>query len=352
MKINSITYTTNIPQNTSRKNTPPPQREKLALPSAENIRAYHSVSFSGLKRSHPYDNNQFFDTCFYRDIETLKAATDFIKEEFPNGTDILDIACSNGEETISLETMLNDLTDKKYKIHAFDTNNTPLELANQRIYSVYTNGHEDFLLNNKSDEYKNELKNRFMNIMEETDAPDFEINDSGYFEAKQLKDKDFRFKFFKLKDEFKDIININKGDINDLPDLLPNKKTGAIFFRNAMYFPTQNYVFKHLSEYEMPSENINRRKIINNIVDKVYDKLLPGGFFILGNNEKDHHFLADSYTHPDDKFYWEYTNQEICLTSPLKEALLKGGRFKPIFKSDCDSAMGLREVITVWQKVK
>ena len=161
----------------------------------------------------------------------------------------------------------------------------------------------------------------------------------------------FKIKYYKLKDEHKDKIEINKGNINNIDKVLPNKKVGAVLFRNAMYIETGNFSANEFSFNE--DLNINKKEIIEKIVDKVYEKLLPGGLFILGDIEKDHVYIADNHVNDKDKIFVSDYCTFIYKNSPLWEALSKDGRFEPVLYKNVDAPVILgkeQKVPTIWRK--
>ena len=316
-----------------------------------SVKTKQSPSFSSLKLKN--DENNYSDTSFYRDIETLDCAATLLKKTFPKGTDILDFASSNGEEAISLYSLL-DKSSGKYKIYCFDTSDRAVELGKKGIYTVFYPMSYDYLLLpdfsmiNGSD--TREIKSKFYSIMEETKKPGYEINDINYISQIE-KLPDYKIRYYKLKDEYKNNIEINKGNINNIDKVLPNKKVGAVLFRNAMYIETGNLSANEFSFSE--DLDINKKEIIKKIVDKVYDKLLTGGLFILGDIEKDHIYIADNHVDDKDKIFIRNYCTSIYKNSPLWEALSKDGRFEPVLYKNVDSPVILEKgekVPTIWRK--
>lgn len=309
-----------------------------------------NISFSSLKLKN--DENDFSDTSFYRDIQTLMFAAHILKQTFPNGACIMDFASSNGEEAISLYSFLNDTNNNNYKIYCYDKSDKAVELGQKGIYTVFSpQSYDYFLLPGYTlSNTKNEVRRCFNEIMQETEKPDYEINDTDFIN--QLKEtSDFRIKYYKLKDRYRDKIEIQKGDINNIEKLLPEKKAGAILFRNAMYIETGNLAVNEFSFNE--DLNIYKEEIIEKIVDKVYDKLLPGGLFILGDIEKDHIYIADNQVKDEDKIFLRNFGTYVYKKPPLWEALAKDDRFEPVLykKVASPAALGKEEKVpTVWRK--
>ena len=219
--------------------------ENRSLSSNSNISSdvYKSnfLPFKSLKMRGISLNNDFCDTSFYRDADTLRQSVDVIKENFPEGTDIMDFACSNGEETISIYSLLEH--NPQYKIHGYDRCPKAIDLANAGIYSVMTKGICDsFLTGENCNDENYDLKNKFYKIMDVVENPDFKNDESLKLVRLMNSFPEIKLKFFKLKDEHKKELSYNLGDINDIKNLGP-QKVGAIYFRNAFYIPTKNYDF-------------------------------------------------------------------------------------------------------------
>lgn len=327
-------------------------REKSLL-TAHNLQANFMLNFTSLKSSSEREH-MHLGTAFYRDLYTLLNASKLLKDTFPKGTDIMEFAASNGEEAISIHSLINDRNKVKYKIHCYDVSDKAIKLAKSNIHSVFSETPDDFLIENMP---KNvlcrEVSKCFYELMEEIPEPEFEINDINYISFRR-RESDFNVKYFKVKDKYFDNFKFEKGDIRNILEIMPEKKVGAVFFRNAFYHLTNNHIFEPI--YDEPTLNkiwfTNKEAVIEDIVSKVYEKLLPGGIFVIGNDEKEHIYQADKYTPREDYYFDDSTDEYIRMSSPLEKALRKGGRFRPVAASRCYSShMGDFEVHTVWQKV-
>lgn len=318
--------------------------------SSEFYRA-NAVPFCSLKLKASERDNDFCDTYFYRDLYTLLNAGRILNETFPEGADIMDFACSNGEEAISIHSLINDKNKGNYKLYCYDKSPKAIDLAKKGVHTVYRPGSGDgFILNKyQKDEVYDDVMRCFNEIMEETKRPDYNINDPEFIRF-IMGHPDFKIKYYKIRDEYKDNFKFETGNIFKIDKLGP-KKAGAVFFRNALYIPTQNY---GLDEFDclVREKSVNKRKVINHIVDKVYDKLLPGGIFVVGESEKEHIYLADKHAKEEEKIYIKDYDCYIYKNMLLENALLKDGRFEPVVYSRCYSALGEIKVPTVWQKVK
>lgn len=324
--------------------------ENRSLSSNSNISSdvYKSnfLPFKSLKMRGISLNNDFCDTSFYRDADTLRQSVDVIKENFPEGTDIMDFACSNGEETISIYSLLGH--NPQYKIHGFDRCPKAIDLANAGIYSVMTKGICDsFLTGENCNDENYDLKNKFYKIMDVVENPDFKNDESLKLVRLMNSFPEIKLKFFKLKDEHKKELSYNLGDINDIKNLGP-QKVGAIYFRNAFYIPTKNY---DLNEFDISEiyDKTDKKQVINDIVDKIYDKLLPGGILVLGNLLKDHVYIAGDDVPEDEKLFLPSYFCHIYKESPLHAALSKDNRFIPIYFTEGEKSC--MSVPTIWQKV-
>ena len=325
--------------------------EKFTL---SNLRANFMPVFTSLK-SISENDHKHLGTAFYRDLFTLINVSNLIIQEFPNGADIMDFACSNGEEAISLYSLINDKNDSKYKIHCYDTSDKAINLAKLNVHSIFNNTPDDFLMSKKtSNRVYQDVSRCFYELMEEIPNPEYEINDKDFMDFRR-KEEDFCEKYYKVKDEYFSNFDFKKGDIRDILDIEPDKKVGAVFFRNAFYHITNNHTFERVYDKRTIDKiwNTNKEEVIQDVVDKVYEKLLPGGFFVIGNDEKEHVYQADKYTPKDEIFFDDVTDEYLRIKSPLLKALKKDGKFVPVCSSKCEtSAMGDFTVYTVWQKAE
>ena len=188
--------------------------------------------------------------------------------------------------------------------------------------------------------------------MERVSKPEHKINDYD-FQVMLNQIEDSNTKYFKLKDKFKEKFNFDIADINQIEDLAQDKEVGAVLFRNAMYILTGNLAVNEFS-FDT-SEPIDKEKVIEDIVKKVYNALKPEGLFILGNIEKEHIYLADEKIPQEEKYFIREYCVDIFKESPLRRALEKNGRFKPVGYSKVSQPHLLfpDELLpTIWQKTK
>jgi len=371
-------------------------------------------SFSGLMRIGK-DFTKPVDSAFFRDYPALMSTVNMLKENFPDGAEILDYACSDGEEAISLYALLGD-DREKYKITGIDINDDPIKLANKGVYSLFGGYLDSYLMPGaKKDPTEKELSRMFFEIMEPTDEPSEPLNNSPEFIMTLCgaKPKFRKQLFYKVKDEVKNNLEFKTGDIFKMDEEASNKKVGAILFRNAFYHLMDNHdgeelllgdtkPFSELDEEFFDEEKgeslYEKQAIADKIIDKVYDKLEIGGVFVLGNSINESIFLADENTPVEDTIRFGDTKAyqkradglrksidnffvradarfipivqtggkltmmalesledsadlRILKKTPMQTALERNGRFKPVYASEIQSMEGI-ETPTVWVKVK
>ena len=316
----------------------------------------HNNTFKSLRLRN--GENDYSDTSFFRDSQTLEKSAEILKTTFPQGCDILDFAASNGEESISLCSYIDD---EKFKIHAYDKSEKAVDIGKKGIYSVFNILAKDSFLINDSEQQKgsqdeviNKLKIRelFHKIMKRVSKPEHEINDPLFVEIlNQVEGSEIQY--FELKDKLRSKLEFGVADINQIDDLAQGKEVGAVLFRNAMYIPTGNLAVNEFS-FDI-GKPVNKEKVIEGIVEKVYNVLKPGGLFILGNIEKDHVYLADENVPQEEKYFLNDYFVDIYKQPPLWIALEKNNRFKAIGYSKVSQPHLLfpdQMLPTIWQKTK
>ena len=333
----------------------------------QRIQKCRQPSFQGLLHIDPQTKVPL-DSWFFRDINTITTATQEVKKEFPNGTNILDFACSNGEEMISLKALL---PEKEYKLIGYDSSSSALKLARKGLYTIFSHWYDSFLLpQERANGIQQKLKNNFYNIMEETVPEDkypLINNKTCYFRIKNSI-PNFQEKFFKIKASYANDIDIRSGNIMNL-DEFRIKNIGAIFFRNALYQMTGNDLNERIEQRKfLETPNVNKKELIEKFVDKIHKKLEKGGVFVIGNHIKDHVFLADQNTpeeetikffnteffDKDNHLHKQASELRLYKKSPLVSALEKGKRFIPIGYSTTHLEYGgvKIKIPTVWKKIK
>ena len=317
--------------------------------------AMHSHSNINFKSYNMIDNNtgNSISTNFYHDSEVLQKAVKIIEKEFPKGTNILVYAGSNGEEALSINTLL----DKhfKYNIYSLDKSSKAIDFAHKGIYAIHPLADDGFLLNLNAEENKQFLCRIFHKNFLET-KPSFPINNlSDPIYTIRFDNIDlYPQRYFIPKESFKKNVSFIKEDIKDIEAFNNHQKAGAIFFRNSIYQLTDNNlsgVFKH---GDRPNLETNKRKIIHELIDKIYNKLEMNGIFILGNHLQEHLYIADRTIPLEDTVLVDDArNIRFMKTHPVIEALKKNGRFKPLFEFLIPGlGNNTLKLPLIWQKIK
>ena len=337
----------------------------------------YNQNFNGLLHV-DRNNGNINDSWFFRDPDALKLSSDTIKIAFPEGADILDYACSNGEETISLKTLLQD---PKYRIIGYDTSTDAIKLGRRGVYTLFSNWHDSYLLppkyyfieNNKKyaglpPETIKHLRRNFNSVMEEIpEQKEYRnINNKSSFVSLKYNIPNFVEKFYKPKAEFTDQIDLRLGNIINIGNIRKERPIGGIFFRNAFYHLCDNNIVEVINQNaKINQSTYSRYRIIDYIIDGV-DKVLDNkGVFVIGNNIKDHLFLADeslplsktipfsqtSFYNPIMKHHQKYANLLCYKTSPLITSLIKH-KFRPIGFSIVSLRTKKIKLPTVWQKIR
>lgn len=318
------------------------------------------------------DNGLPIDSSFYRDIKTLKAVKDALLSFFPKGSLTIDAGCSNAEEYWSLKTLLG--INKNHKIIGLDINPDAINLAKKKVYSVFTHYGDSFLIEpkDKISPEEADLQDLFNQYFVPTRKPKHEINNSMQYIMKKAVNLNFKEKFFKLRKELGDELNICVGDINDIVNInSEGQKLSAVLFRNAIYHSLDNDVYEHLRKQTNANwKSVDRQSVCSDFADKIHYALDENGVFAIGDHVKDHFFIADDFTpsgnttdfldfNPSNEIIEKFKlntkrieTTKICKESPLKIALERDGRFNPIAYSDVEFIDRVYQMPTVWQKVK
>lgn len=292
-------------------------------------------------------------TCFFRNIETLKFIKDELQKRFPEGTQIWDYGCSDGEESLSLAMLFNpdpDKIDNRYKIKGFDLNPDLIKRINKGIYSIfdsvekYTN--DGFLLKKDSGLSKNqrELKKIFNRYLVKTEKP----LDLSFNNEKKIK-SDGEEVYFRLKNKaaFKDILEFQIGEqIGDITNIAKKEvesgnKPGAVIFKNSWYHLTGNAI-KPFDDRTVPFDEL-KFDLLEQTIKGISEKLEDKGLLVVGNICFDHLFYKDS------------DNKELVKPNPFHE-ILKKYNFKPVKWERIPAHLPFLEkqeilVPTVWEKV-
>ena len=291
------------------------------------------------------------DSWFFRDIKTLEDATDHIYAYFPNGADILVYGCSTGEGNISLKALM---PENKYRVIGYDNSADAIRIGKRGVYTLFSNWDDSYLLpngiifDNCSEEERKQmlrLRGKFHNMMYEVPyCEEFrDINNKDGFKRIKCAFSSFEERFYCIRESFKKQIDLRFGDFINVGQVRKERPVGGIFFRNAIYHMCKNNVNEVL-EYNSPAGVFkNKNLLMEYLVNGVYKTLDDNGIFVLGNHLKEHLFLADDTTPPENTICFKDTpfyvdknpkhrknaSLKCFKKSPLIEALLKDGRFIP-----------------------
>ncbi len=300
------------------------------------------------------DTHNSLSTNFYHDSEVLEKSVEIIEKEFPNGTNILVYAGSNGEEALSVNTLLNNR--QKYKIYSIDNSKKAIDVAHTGIYAIHPLAEDSFLLKSNNENNKQMLSEIFHKNFIEISKPVSPINNV-YDDIYTIKFDNIELypqRYFIPKKTCKENISFIKGDIKEIEQFNQHHKAGAIFFRNAIYQLTNNDlngVFKFGDE---PNLETDKRKVISELIEKIYKKLETNGIFVLGNHLQEHLYIADKTIPLEDTVLVDKTRNIRFMTKhPIIEALNKNDKFKPLFKFIIPGlGNNAVQIPLVWQKIK
>lgn len=298
-------------------------------------------------------------TSFYHDATVLEKASELIQETFPKGTNILVYAGSNGEEALSLNTLLKNRNN--YNIYSIDTCDESINYANIGVYAIHPCIEDSFLISEPKTDDEKRLSNLFHKNFIEIPKPKKQIDnltDTIYriqFDNKEL----FPQRYFVPNSTISKNIHYIIGDINNIKDFSlhsNNNKAGAIFFRNAFYHIVDNDLTGVLNYGDEPNLDLNKREVLDELVNnKIYNKLEVGGYLVLGNHLQEHLYIADKSVPIDDTILVDSErNIRYMKKHPLLEVLTKSGNFKPVFNSVVEG-LGQEndyKLPLIWQKVK
>lgn len=261
-----------------------------------NIQTKHNISFCSYNKLNP-NTKLSVSTSFYHDYETLQKSVELIENNFVNGADILVYAGSNGEEAISIYSMLHN--PERYNIYSLDVFKDAIDYAKRGIYAVNWMDEDSFLTETKPvDAVHNKLKDNFYRIFDKIEKPLKPLNN--------------------MEDE---IYTISFDGID-----------------NQKYFKLKQEV----------------KNLLKEIFGAIYKKLSTNGIFIMGDHTQDHFYLADEHT-PIEKSVLmdEKRGIRIMTEPPHWKALLEIGNFIPKFSKEING-MGERgaNISLIWSKIR
>lgn len=327
-------------------------------------------------------NDCIHESHFMRDLESLCFITDYVKNNFPNGTHIADFGCSNGEETYSLATLLSASNkDKKYKITGYDIAPNVIEDAKTGVFNIGSifDDYEKFLvgLYSPSNLLKQKVKDAFLECFEKIPGKWKNFNMCGprwkhkaekrfcqpnqnseliikrieYVQSSQNRKCTDGTDFIPRNGIFNDIINFKVADISNINNELEPEKTGVVVFKNSLY---------HVLNSQTLDYSQTDASIATKLFKKINSILSDKGLFVLGCLKHDHFYSKKQV--PQSKLSQLYQNGKqitVFNSSPIHKALRKAG-FEPIFYDSSNSNKGIftsfREIEpyfpAIWKKIK
>lgn len=321
-------------------------------------RRHNAINFSSYNK---LDKNTGLptSTAFYLDYPVLEESAQIINKTFPKGTNIMVYAGSNGEEALSLNTLLKNKS--YYQIYSIDPCSEAMNYAKRGIYAVHPLMTDGFLINDIKDEKQEQLTQKFYKHFTEIPKPKKQIDnvcDDIYnltFDSIEL----FPQKYFIPNCSINSNMHFVKDDIKNIKNVELNfheGKVGAIFFRNAFYHVIKNDLTGIVEYGDTPDLRSNKRQILDDLInDKIYNKLEVGGILVLGNHLQEHLFIADKSIPIEETILFDpIRNLRYSSKHLLFEALNKQGKFKPIYNG---IVSGLNKennckLPLIWQKIK
>ena len=318
------------------------------------------------------------ETYFFRDIKTLDFIKKYVLQTFPKGTHIADFACSTGEETYSLATILmKHNKDKIYSITGYDIISEVVNKAKIGLLRNDYRAYEDFLTDESkvtgfNRPYKMAFQYCFEQITPEmsrssiTDdmiekASSAILTETNKTKIEELK-KILMFSHIPRSERqgtfvypkpgvFDEIVNFKVGDIYNLDSnqLKLPKNTGVIMFKNAWYhltgfegFSTPHFIGDLLDDVSF---------VLDGIKKSLKDK--GKGILVVGQLKRDHLFDSSQATRT---IFQNGEKIEICDSTPFHD-LLKEKGFKPVFYEQIHNGDGeeIKNGVylpSVWKKGK
>lgn len=283
------------------------------------------------ERSYIEDKNNPFicevknhTTGFWRNLPTLEFTQDYIKENFPQGTQISEFGCSQGQKGYNLMIGLDDFNkDKKYMYHGYDFKKPISDARNGNYKLDYTVEPEKIIFENPS------LKSKFFEFFDKSDNP----GDSYKMYVKPNRTR------------IGDIVQLKEGNILDINKIVKPQKSGVVIFQNALY---------HILSDVMHPMNENK-ETAKKIFQDIHDILPKNGVFVFGNLPADH-----MYNEMHERYYsLIYQNGErirVCKPTIIEKYLLQTG-FEPIFYERVPSGTPFLKyndmhLPSVWKKIR
>jgi hypothetical protein len=256
------------------------------------------VHFRGYQGNIQVVDNGVKKTCdnyteFFRNYPTLDFTTNYIIQNFPNGTEISEFGCSTGQTMRSRLILLDEHNkDKKYKATGYDF--PPIiEKIKIGLYKLEQyNKNEQILFPEKTlydfqktinDSHVTMIKQKFFEYFSQynrfaqhktkiafTPAAVKKLKKEKLLEEKRLAEyknlHKSNYELFVIPNEqkFNGIADFKVGNIRDIDQIVPQGKSGIVCFQNALYHIMNS---RTLEGYE--HAKVNEAKDIFKKVNKV-----------------------------------------------------------------------------------
>lgn len=337
------------------------------------------IHFRGYKGNIQVVDNGVKKTCdnyteFFRNYPTLDFTTNYIVQNFPQGTEISEFGCSTGQTMRSRLILLDEHNkDQKYKATGYDF--PPIiEKIKIGLYKLEKyNKNEQILFPTKTlydfqksvyDSHVPMIKQKFFEYFSEynpSEKPKIKIalthttaqklkeekllEEQRLAEYKNLHKSNYELFVTPNEQKFNGIADFQVGNIRDIDQIIQQGKSGVVCFQNALYHIMDS---RTLDGYE--HVKVDEAKDIFKKVNKV---LPENGLFVIGSLFFDHLYNCDE----EEKTHLIYQdNKQIRVfdSSPVHKALREAG-FEPAFFEKTEG-MPIRKynaihLPSVWKKV-
>lgn len=273
------------------------------------------------------------ETSFFRGMPTLEFVKKYIQKKFnkKETVNILDGACSTGEETWTLAMLLRKF--KNIKLTGFDLGYNVIRKANKGVYPI--SQRKTFVISNGSlvetwADFCDAYRDSFLEFTDKKNLSKAQKKYLGLFnsffkkipnykDSRRFHDPNEITKYFKIRPQKKSLCTFIQKNVMDLDTFAKDDDIDVFLFRNALYHFITTDKTQGLSHELKPHEQII--KFFDSFFQMIHKKLSKDGIFVLGSDE-----ILQSNGN-----YW------------AQKSLERNG-FKPIFQE-------FEDFISVWKKI-
>lgn len=258
-------------------------------------------------------------TCFFRNYDTLKFTSDYVKKTFCNGANIAEFGCSQGQKSYSLLMLLDDVNqNKKFKIVGYDFAKPISDNKKQHFKVNMFNRNERIIFNDEK------LKSVF----------------DKYFKKIESKEVLSDHLVMPNLDKTVGVIDFKEGNILNIDKILPNDKNSIIVFQNALHHILQDSKNSIHDNFE----------IVYNLFQKIHNKLPKDGLFVLGTLFDEHQY--SKHLEGESRLIYQNNERIRVFDSSRIHGFLKTIGFEPIFYESVDPVFKENIFLpTVWKKI-